>query len=147
MLDLEIAKNRLQNKDLTLVIIKNGELLFETKEHKIKGFLEAIEKLGKSLDGSSVADRVVGKAIALLCVYTKVSSVYASVLSKEAKKVLEKFQIINEWLIVVNEILDLEKNFSCPFEKKARNISDPKIAYFELKRLLKIMKNGSKTKQ
>ncbi|MCW3998239.1 MAG: DUF1893 domain-containing protein [Candidatus Bathyarchaeota archaeon] len=136
MLDLEIAKNRLQSKDVTLVIVKNGEMLFETEEHKIKGFLGAIEKLGKSLEGSSIADRVVGKAIALLCVYSKVYSVYAAVLSKEAKRILEKYQISHEWSIIVEEILNLEKNRACPFEMKARNMSDPKKTYFELKRLL-----------
>lgn len=141
MLDLEIAKNRLQSKDVTLVIVKNREVIFETEEHKIKGFLGAIEKLGKSLEGSSIADRVVGKAIALLCVYSKVYSVYAAILSKEAKRVLEKYQISHEWSIIVEEILNLEKNRACPFEMKARNMSDPKKTYFELKRLLKIMKN------
>jgi hypothetical protein len=136
MIDLEIAKNRLQSKDVTLVIVKNGEMLFETEEHKIKGFLEAIEKLGKAIEGSSIADRVVGKAIALLCVYSKVYSVYAAVLSKEAKRILEKYQISHEWSIIVEEILNLEKNRACPFEMKARNMSDPKKTYFELKRLL-----------
>jgi hypothetical protein len=144
MLDLEIAKNRLQNKDLTLVIVKNGELLFETREHKIKGFLGAIDKLGTSLKGSSIADKVVGKAIALLCVYAKVSAVYAVVLSKQANKVLKKHKIRHEWSMIVKEILDLEKNRTCPFEIKAGNMSDPKKVYLELMRLLKIMKKCNK---
>ena len=69
MRDLDLAKNRLFTKDMTLVIVKNGDILFETKEHKIKGFFNAIETLGGSMKDATIADKVVGKAIALLCAY------------------------------------------------------------------------------
>ena len=131
MIDLKIAKNRLQTKELTLVIVKNGQLLFETKETRIKGFLEAIEKSGNSLNGSAIADKVVGKAIALLCVYAKVSAVYAKVISIEAKSLFEKHKINHEWQIIVKEILNFEKNQTCPFEMKAKNMTDPEKTYIE----------------
>ena len=141
MNDLKIAKNRLQTKELTLVIVKNGEIIFETKETGIKGFLNAIEKSENSLKGSTIADKVVGKAIALLCIYAKVSAVYAKVLSKEAKILLEKYKINYEWSMIVKEILNLKKNQTCPFEMKAKNLIDPATAYRELKSLLKLMKD------
>jgi hypothetical protein len=139
MIDLKIAKNRLQTKESTLVIVKNGQLLFETKENRIKGFLEAIEKIGNSLNGSAIADKVVGKAIALLCVYAKVAAVYAKVISIEAKSLFEKHKINHEWSIIAKEILNFEKNRPCPFEMKAKNMTDPEKTYFELKNLLEIL--------
>ena len=78
MNDLEIAKTQLQRKELTLVIVKNGEVLFETHSHRISGFLGAIEKFGTLLEDAAVADTVAGKAVALLCVYAKISNVYAA---------------------------------------------------------------------
>ena len=75
MNDLKIAKNRLENEDFSLVIVKKGKVIFETKERKIAGFIDAIEKLDTLIIGSSIADKVVGKAIALLCIYAKVSGV------------------------------------------------------------------------
>ncbi len=145
MTDLEIAKNKLQTEELTLAIVKNGQLLFKTKKHRIEGFLEAIETFRNSLEGSSVADKVVGKAIALLCVYAKVSAVYAKVLSKEAKNVLEKHKINYEWSMIANEILNLKKNQTCPFEIKAKNMTDPSKTYFELKSLLSQFKECKET--
>jgi len=97
MTDLEIAKNELKTKGLTLIIVKRGKIIFKTKDHKIAGFLSAIDKFGKSLEYSSIADRVVGKAIALLCVYVKIKAIYAEVISTKAKKVLEKSHINHEW--------------------------------------------------
>ncbi|MBK5133367.1 DUF1893 domain-containing protein [Candidatus Bathyarchaeota archaeon] len=141
MNDLEIAKNELKTKDLTLAIVKAGELIFKTKDHKIAGFLNAIEKFGQSLEGSSIADRVVGKAIALLCVYVNVKAIYAKVISAKAKKVLEQNQISHEWTSIVNEILDSETNQVCPFEMKAKSLSDPKDTYFELRNLLNSLKD------
>ena len=141
MNDLEIAENELKTKGLTLVIVKKGELIFKTKDHKIAGFLSAIEKFGRSLEDSSIADRVVGKAIALLCVYAKVKAIYAVVISTKAKKVLEQNQISHEWTSIVNEILDSETNQVCPFEMKAISMSDTEYTYFELRNLLNSLKD------
>ena len=73
--DLELAKLNLIEKDLSLVIVKKGKVIFETKKPGISGFLQAIEKLDKSLVASSVADKIVGVAAAMLCVYAGMSSV------------------------------------------------------------------------
>jgi hypothetical protein len=140
MNDLEIAKNQLYRKELTLAIVKNGEVLFETHSHRISGFLGAIEQFGARLEGASVADRVAGKAIALLCVYAKIKEVYAEVLSKKAKTVFEQSGINHEWKELVDHILDLNKSGVCPFEKAAESISDPKDAYRIFKALQESLK-------
>ena len=49
MKDLETAKKRLNENSLTLSIVKNGEIIFETVSNGISGFLEAIEKFGDGL--------------------------------------------------------------------------------------------------
>jgi hypothetical protein len=142
MQDLEIAKERLNEKSLTLSIVKNGEIIFETVSNGISGFLEAIEKFGDVLEGASVADRVTGKAIALLCVYAKVKAVYAIILSKGAKSVFEKHAVYHEWEELVENILDINKAGICPFEKLATEISNPKDAYRKLKALQNSLKHG-----
>jgi hypothetical protein len=140
MSDLDTAKSRLYGEELTLVIVKSGEVLFETVSHRISGFLGAIEQLGARLEGASVADRVAGKAIALLCVYAKISEVYAEVMSRKAKAVFEKNGICHEWRELVDNILDLNRSGVCPFEKAAAGISDPERAYAAFKALLQSFK-------
>lgn len=140
--DLTIAKNRLlEAKGLTLTIAKNGEIIFETSSHGISGFLEAVEKLGENLKGASVADKVVGKAIALLCVYMSVKMVYAATLSKEAKAFFEKHGVYHERDELVESILDFKKVGICPFEKLAMEISNTKEAYKRLKALQNSLKH------
>ena len=141
MRDLDIAKSKLYEEELTLTMVKNGEILFETRSHRISGFLGAIEKLGSQLNGASVADRVAGKAIALLCVYAGIRHVYAEVLSRKAKAVFEENEIHHEWKELVKNVLDLNKSGVCPFEKLAAGISDPKDAY----RAFNALQNSLKT--
>ncbi len=139
MNDLEIAKTLLCKKRLTLVIVKNGKTLFETEFHRISGFLNAIEQQDRNLHDASVADRVVGKAVALLCVYAKVKEVYAETLSIEGKYVLQQRGISVESKELVNTILDDRRQDLCPFEKEAGDISDPKVAFDRFKALQKKM--------
>jgi hypothetical protein len=140
MRDLEIAKKQLVDKQLTLVIVKNGQVLFQTDTHRISGFIGAIEKFGAQLNGASVADRVAGKALALLCVYAGIRQVYAEVLSRRAKAVFEASGIMFESKDMVDNVLDANKSDVCPFEKVAADISDPKDAYGAFKALLEKMK-------
>jgi hypothetical protein len=140
MSDLDAARGRLYGEKLTLVIVKDGEVLFETSSHRISGFVDAIEQLDAKLGGASVADKVVGKAVALLCVHAGISEVYAEILSKKAKMVFEENGISCVWKELVDNILDLNRSDVCPFEKTTADISDPERAYAAFKALLKSFK-------
>ena len=140
MSDLDIAKTELYEENLTLAIVKNSEVLFETKNHRISGFLDAVEKLGDRLEGASLADRVAGKAIALLCVYSKIKEVYAAVLSRKAHAVFKKHKIRVQWRELVENVLDVNKTGVCPFENAAANMSDPKAAFKAFKALREKLK-------
>lgn len=135
MKDLEIAKKRLIQGNLTLSIVKNSKVLFESKSHGVSGFLEALEKFGGNLKGASAADRIVGKAIALLCIHAGIKAVYALTLSKEAKAAFDKYIVYYEWNNIVEKILDTKKVEICPFEKAALKISNPVEAYERFKAL------------
>jgi hypothetical protein len=135
MMDLEIAKTELYEEQLTLAVVKNGQLLYSTKSHRISGFLEAIEKCGGILEGASLADRIAGKAVALLCVYAKIKEAYAAVLSRKAHIVFKQHHIGVHWNQMVETVLDASKEGLCPFEKAAESIVDPQKAYVTFRNL------------
>lgn len=135
MRDLEIAKKRLNEGALTLCIVKEGAVVFESGSSGISGLLEAVEKFGGRLEGASVGDRVAGRAVALLCVYGNIKAIFAVTLSKRGKSTLEEYAIHHEWTQLVESILDMDREDMCPFEELATEISDPAEAYVRLKRL------------
>jgi hypothetical protein len=140
MNDLEMAKSHLRRRGLTLAIVKGGEVLFETRSHRLSGFLSAVENLGDQLASASLADKVAGNAVALLCVYAGISAVYAETLSCKAKTLLEKNGIHTEWQELVDNILNLNRSDMCLFEKTAEKMSNPKDAFKAFKALQESLK-------
>ena len=135
MLDLEVAKKCLSDRGLTLCIVKGGKIIFESGLHGVSGFLEAVDQCDGKLSGASVADRIIGKAIALLCLHVNVNTVYACVLSEKARKLFERNKVHVEWSSLVENILDAKGEGTCPFEHLVSGISDPSEAYVRLKAL------------
>jgi hypothetical protein len=135
MQDLEMAKERLHEGGLGLSIVKDGCVLYESTRHGIYDFLNAVEKEGAMLLGAAVADRVVGKAIALLCIYAKVEAVYAMILSVEARATLEQHSVHHEWEALVENVLNIDQTGTCPFERVVMRISNPTVAFKRLRAL------------
>jgi len=133
MQDLELARLRLKGKGLSLVVVNNGKVIFETESHGIKGIFEAIELLGKKLTGSSVADRIVGRAAAFLCVYFRAAAVFAVTISVEGVKVLKDNKVFCQFEVCVPNILNRKRNDICPFEKLAFTFATPEEAYKKLR--------------
>jgi hypothetical protein len=75
--DLEIAKNVLHRENLTLCIVKEMKVVFRSRDKGIRPFMDVLENFGESLKGAAVADRVVGKALALLLGYAGITATYA----------------------------------------------------------------------
>jgi hypothetical protein len=133
MKDIDVAKKRLLKENQALVIVSDGEVLFETRASGIRGFLLAIERIGKNLAGSAIADKIVGEAAAQLCAYSHACEVYAVVLSQCGKDVLEKNRILCEFKNLVPHILNAKKTDLCPFEKLVARSKSPEEAYERLR--------------
>lgn len=131
--DLEIAKMKLIERDLSLVIVKNEKILFQTKKQGVNGFLQAIASLNQELVNASVADKIVGVAAAMLCVYSGISSIFTLTISEGGIKTLEANNISIVYEEKVSNILNQKKTDVCPFEKLAIGSNTPKEAYEKLK--------------
>jgi hypothetical protein len=142
--DLELATLKLTENNLSLVIVKNGKVIFETRKQGISGFLQAIEKQQKNLVGASAADKIVGVAAATLCVYSRLVSMFALTISEAGIRVLEENNIAFVFERNVTNILNRDKTDVCPFEKLAMNSGSPDEAYVKLKSLAnQLMKKSS----
>ncbi len=133
MQDLEIAKQTLKTKSLSLVIVKDGRPIFESRSSGIIGLLQAVEAHKEELKDSSVADRVAGRAAALLLAYSHVKEVYAVTVSNEGLRVFQENQMCIEYDAIVPKILDRTGKDICPFEKLSLSIVSPQESYDKLK--------------
>ena len=138
MRDLEIAKLRMKEKNLSLVFVRNGKIVFESGSSGIKDLLKAVENF--DLKNSSVVDKVVGKAAAFLLVFSQVKEVFALLISEPALEVLKENKIPFEFENLIRKILNRNKTDTCPFEKAVEGCRNPEEAFFMLKETLKKVK-------
>lgn len=131
--DLDVARQRLEQQNFVLVVAKGGRVIFETKSPGIRGLLETLRQHGDHMKGSSAADKIVGKAAALLLVYSGVEAVFALTASDGGIQVLEDHGVFHMYRRRVPCILDSLKVDVCPFEKLTADVSDPKEAFKILK--------------
>lgn len=124
---------RLDDKGLNLIIIKDGESIYSSKDGGMAPLLEAIDRLGlQKLFDSTVVDKIVGKAAALLVSYFRAKDVYTKLLSGRAIETLNKHGIRYMSEKVVDQISDKEGVDICPFEKMVLEIEDPQEGYKKL---------------
>jgi len=121
--------DRLTETGNRLVVIKNGSVLFNSREAGIKPLLEAIHSIpAAELRSAQVADTVVGKAGALLLAYADVAFVASRVMSEIAMDTLRAHRIPFYTQNAVPTILGRNANQKCPFEKAVRDVTDPRRA-------------------
>lgn len=133
---MDKARDILLKSDCSIVVIKNNSILTQKKGNGIKPILDVIEELGSELKGSIIGDRILGKASALLCVYSEVSGVYSIQATKTAIAVLIRAGIPGETDEMIPYIKNKNGDDICPFEKMLLNIDSPEEAFTVLKKKL-----------
>ena len=82
---------QLMNSENNLMIFREDKLVFQSSGRGIAPLIEAIDAIGReNLCGVNTADRVVGKAAALLNLYMGAAEVHAGVISSGAKRLLSE---------------------------------------------------------
>ncbi len=135
MISNECLKALLAEENLTCVL-SDGNRLIKSRERGVKPLIGFIES-GKSFKGFTVADKVVGKAAALLYALMGVSSLYASVISEGALTVCKSFGISVEYGTLTQNIINRRGDGFCPMEQAVADISDPQTAFKTVKEKLK----------
>ena len=138
MSDIEKAKEKLA-KDTTCVLVKEDKIIL-SKDKGIAPILKLINA-GKNLENFSLADRIVGKAVAMLVVYSKIREVYAEVLSEKGEEVLKKHNIKYSYKTLTENIINRKGDDICPMEKTVSKIYDATLAYHALKKKVEELKN------
>lgn len=120
---LQKAKSILEEKGYTCVMCKDEELVY-TRKRGVASLLEWLDS-GRNFSDFSAADKVVGKAAAMLYVLMKVKDVYAFVISRGAIDVFEKYGIDFNFDSSVDVIKNRTGTGFCPMEEVTHNINDP----------------------
>lgn len=126
--DINRARNILANTSASLVVVR-GSQTWQYFGRGIKPLYELLTIEGPKLKGGALADKVMGKAAALLTLHAGLASSYAKVMSRPAYNLLLANNINVTCDILVEHILNREQTGFCPMETLTANITDPDEAY------------------
>lgn len=117
MQSLQIAIKKLEQEELSFILVKEGVVLKKSKEKGVKPILDVYNEGISLFEGGAVADKVIGRAAAILLREGKVTKVYGELMSEEAINVLESGNIEYSYNKKVENILNRDKTDLCPMEK------------------------------
>lgn len=120
MNDIEIAKAALDGH--TLALCKDGNVI--TSDLRGIAPMVGFIKNETNLKGYSAADKIVGKAAAMLFIYSGVTAVHALTMSESAKALFEKHGISYSYDTLTERIINRAGTGICPMELAVAEIED-----------------------
>lgn len=129
------------DENCTFVVYKNNE--FEKRSGiGVKPIMECLREDRSYFKECLVADKIIGKAAAMLLTASDVSYVFGKVMSKTAIEVLDHFNIEYSYSELVPYIKNRDNTDKCPLEKAVWDLKEPDEAFRIVEDTIKeLMKN------
>ena len=121
--------NHLELGNHSCVIRTAGGEILTSDAHGILPPLTWLREDPVTLKGADVADKVIGKAAALLFCYGGARSIWAGMMSEAARDLLDTTDIAYAYGVLVPAILNRGGTDLCPMERRAMAIGDPAEAF------------------
>lgn len=127
MNSLEAARLTLQEGNYTCVVAKGGKVIFTSRERGVKPLVDCYRQYGQAQEGedTALADKVIGRAAALLARLMGVRALYARVISQGAMEELNKAGIEAGCETMVEAVRNRAGTGLCPMEQLSRGVEDP----------------------
>jgi len=126
MTDIEKAKDVFEKGNYSCVLVRGDKIITST----MTGVMPMLSFIDAKMDlkGFSVADKIVGKAAAMLFVVAGIQQVYGKTMSRKAAAVLSENGINSSYGTLIDEIVNRQGTGMCPMEKAVLAVSDPQQA-------------------
>jgi len=115
----------LHNERLTLVVKSADGTIHRFTQRGVKDLLTLVTQSPEILNGSSIADKAVGKAAAACMADGGTRQVWADVMSTSALALLQNHGVKAECGQLVHHIINRTGDDWCPMERLSRGLDDP----------------------
>lgn len=117
MNNLKLAKSTLFENEYSIVVVKENEIVYKSESKGLQSLISLYKTKKNTLEDSSIADKVIGRAAALILVDANIKEVYADLISQNAIEILNKSNIPYEYKAQVKEIRNRDNTGMCPMEE------------------------------
>jgi hypothetical protein len=133
--DIDIAVKRLR-EGASVAIARNGRLLASREGKGVLPLVLVLRQVGDDARGASVADKVVGKSVAMIAADAGVIAIHAALASEAAVAFLEPTGIEFSYDRRVEFIKDMSGMNMCPIEKKSVGREDAHAVRLEIEAMI-----------
>lgn len=117
------------HNDKTCIILNNDEIVFTSDKKGVAPILDFYHSNKDVYENLIIVDRIVGKGALLLALLVNAKEVYTPVISENALKLNEHFNIKLFYEKTVPYIINRNKDGMCPIEKSLLEINDLDLGY------------------
>lgn len=140
MTDIEAAKKALAGHTIALC---KGEDVVTSDKRGVAPMVDFIRE-GRDLRGYSAADKIVGKAAAVLFIKAGIKETFAEVISKSAEEMLSLRGVPFSFAKETERIINREGTGLCPMETAVSEINDIDAAFDAICRRLDSLRGAKK---
>jgi hypothetical protein len=112
------------NKDDVVCALSTGDQVITSNLKGVRPWLKWLRECPELLEGAMVADKVVGKAAAMLMVVSKIKTVYTPLISEQALVYLDTQTLDVHYDGTVPYITNNDQSGLCPMETTVLNVTD-----------------------
>ncbi len=141
---LACVRTILQDEACSFAISTCNDKVIQKTGIGVKPIMEMIREDLDSMSGAAVADKVIGKAAALLLVSAGVKAIYGELMSETAQAVLEQHGIQYAYGTLVPYIENRTQDGMCPLEACVQHIDQPELARAAVEKQIAILMQSKK---
>ena len=136
-MNIEYLKDILLKENHTIVIYKSDASVVVSDDRGVAPLMKLLNEDKEQLRDSMIADKVIGKAAALLMVYGKVKEVFTPTISVPAIEVFKNHNVKITYDKIVERIINRKGDGLCPMETLCLNTDNPEEAFFKVNEFIK----------
>ena len=127
--NLNYIKEILLKENHTIVILKKNASVITSDDRGVSPLIKLLKEDKLQLQDSIIADKVIGKAAAMLMIYGGVKEVYTPIISSPAIKIFNIVNVKINYDKEVDRIINRKGDGLCPMETLCLDIDNPKEAF------------------
>jgi len=144
---IDLAKNELALHNYSCVVVHEDSVIMTSFENGVKPLINYYETKSRNFSNAVLADKVIGRAVAFLVVLCGITSVYAEMMSIDAKRILEEYNIYVDYDHLVPFIANRKRDGRCPMEELSEGVKQPIEMYHRIKNWLADMSSKQSSKK
>ena len=121
-----------------IVIFKDDASVFVSNDRGVIPLMKLLKENKLQLKNSLIADKVIGKAAALLMIYAGVKEVYTPIISLPGLQVFNNHNVKVNYDTTVERIINRKGDGLCPMESLCIEIENPEKAFIAIDKKINI---------